>query len=130
MDAFSTYAAQATATASPAQLVLMLYDGAVARIQRAEQALADIPEPQVAHDALTRAQAIVAELSASLDHQAGGALAGNLGMLYDYVQGLLLDANVTKRPDRLPEVVGVLRDLRDAWEAACCKGSVPIAVGG
>lgn len=121
MDVHAAYATQATQTASPAQLVLMLYDGALDRIERAVSSLAaDPPDTAAAHETITRVQAIVAELVATLDHQRGGDLAGHLAGLYAYVTARLLDANVRKDPAPLREAAEVLRPLRDAWEQACC----------
>ena len=126
MDAYATYRTQAAATASPAQLVLMLYDGALGQIARAQQALADSRLDE-AHDALTRSQGIVNHLTATLDHEQGGEIAANLGSLYGFCAERLIDANLAKRDEGLGEVASVLRGLRDAWEQACCQAT-PVAV--
>lgn len=126
MDAYATYRTQAATTASPAQLVLMLYDGALGQIDRAQRALVDGHHEQ-AHDALTRAQAIVNHLSSTLDHERGGQIAGNLGSLYDFCSQQLVEANLGKRGDGLPAVERVLRGLRDTWEVACVQAE-PVAV--
>ena len=126
MDAYATYRTQAATTASPAQLVLMLYDGALGQIDRAGRALADGYQEQ-AHDALIRSQAIVNHLAATLDHDRGGEIATNLASLYDFCSQQLIDANLTKRGDDLPAVARVLRGLRDTWETACVQ-TEPVAV--
>ena len=60
MDAYAQYRTQAVTTASPAQLVAMLYQGALTAITVAEQALAaDDGDRELAHRELVRAQAIV-----------------------------------------------------------------------
>lgn len=126
MDPYAQYRQQAAATASPAQLVLMLYDGALAEIVRAEVALAADDAPEV-HDCLSRAQRIVSELTVTLDHDRGGALATDLARLYGFVTEQLIAANVAKDAAALTPATRVLTELRDAWDTACVRGAVPVA---
>jgi flagellar secretion chaperone FliS len=126
-NGYSQYQTQAATTASPAQLVLMLYDGALSRIARAEVALADA-SPQLAHENLTKAQAIVTELDITLDRERGGEVAANLASLYDFCNDRLMQANVAKSSEGLGDVANVLRGLRDAWEQACL--GTPVGVAG
>lgn len=114
------YRQQETQTASPAQLVLMLYNGALAEIARAGRGLAAQPmDLEDVHDCLTRAQAIVTELAVTLDLERGGVMAANLASLYDFCLDRLLTANIAKTSDGLAEAADVLTGLRDAWEQAC-----------
>jgi flagellar secretion chaperone FliS len=113
------YQAQSILTASPGQLVLMMYDGTLRFLAQARAALA-MPEENCerisrANTALLRAQAILAELQANLDHQAGGEFAGNLDRLYDYHQRRLLEANIRKDDAIIAEVEHLVRELRDGW---------------
>jgi flagellar secretion chaperone FliS len=124
---YSQYQTQAATTASPAQLVLMLYDGALSRVTRAEVALEE-SSPQLAHEHLTRAQAIVTELDVTLDRERGGEMAANLASLYDFCNDRLLQANITKSREGLSDVANVLQGLRDAWEQACL--GTPVGVAG
>lgn len=116
------YRQQQVATASPAQLVLMLYDGALAAVGRARSAqaegLAGIP---VVNRELQRAQDIVSELLVTLDADRGGGVAQSLARLYDFTLDRLIRANISKDLTLLEPVVEVLQNLRDAWEAACCR---------
>ncbi len=119
MDAYrQQYQTQAVTTASPAQLVQMLYHGAVGAVTRAEQALLRGGDGVIesAHDDLVRAQDIITELVVSLDHEAGGDIATNLARLYDYCLDRLRRANLDKDPALLPSVRAVLADLAEAWE--------------
>lgn len=130
MDPYAAYAQQAATTASPAQLVLMLYDGALARVEAARVALrADRPDMEAAHTSLTKAQAIVEQLTVTLDHDAGGGLADNLAGLYTYALEKLLQANIAKDAAPLDEVTLLLAGLREAWDDACVQGPVAAAVG-
>lgn len=123
-DSHSHYQAQAVETAGPAQLVLMLYDGALAGLTRAEQALAN-RVLETANQELQRVQDIVSELRVTLDLERGGTIAANLAALYDYCTERLVEANVRKDATELPAVRAVLVEVRGAWAAACC--AVPLA---
>ena len=123
------YRTQAATTASPAQLVLMLFDGALAEVARADRALQASPvEVEEVHDCLSRAQAIVTELSLTLDHDRGGEVAANLGSLYTFCLERLIEANVRKSGEVLGDVRDVVAGLRDSWETACVQSSVAAAV--
>ena len=122
------YQAAATTTAGPAQLVLMLYDGALARLTTAIEALDAEPRDVMgAHHAIVKAQAIVDELLVSLDHDRGGRIAENLASLYLYCRELLVEANISKDPALLEDVEDVLVPLRDAWDEANVRGPAQAA---
>lgn len=119
------YRSHAATTASPAQLVLMLFDGALSEVARAERGLTAQPvDVTDAHDCLQRAQAIVTELSVTLDRDRGGDLAARLGSLYSYCIEQLVDANVRKSAEPLAAVTATISGLRDAWDTACVQSSV------
>lgn len=124
------YQQQAVATASPAQLVLMLYDGAIGAVLRARQAhgegFAGVP---VVNEELQRAQAIVSELLFTLDRDKGGKVAESMASLYDFCLDRLIRANVGKDMTLLDPVVEVLTGLRDAWEMACVNVPATAATG-
>lgn len=125
-DSHTHYQAQAVETAGPAQLVLMLYDGALAAVTRAEQALhTDPQEAEAANRELQRAQDIITELRVTLDTQRGGSIAQSLAALYEFCLDRLLDANIRKDASELPAVRSVMAGVRDAWATACC--TVPVA---
>ena len=114
-----TYQTQAIMTASPGQLVLLLYDGALRFLSLAHVALEagnnDLTRFEVTNRNLQRAQNIIAELKGTLNHDAGGAVAANLDRLYDYFNRRLIQANFKKELAPVVEVEGLLRELRDAW---------------
>ena len=124
---YDQYRTQAATTASPSQLVLMLFDGVLAEVARAGRALAPPVDVVDAHDCLGRAQAIVTELTLTLDHERGGQLATNLASLYAFCEERLVDANVRKSPEHLDDVTDVILGIREAWETACLPSS-PISV--
>lgn len=126
MYGHSEYQSQAATTASPAQLVLMLYDGALGRLDVATEAIA-AQRLEMAHTSLVKAQAIVDELNLTLDVDQGGRMAENLREVYLYCSGRLIDANVGKDPVVIAEVARLLQGLRDAWNEACVLGPVTVA---
>lgn len=111
------YQSQAVGTAGPLQLVLMLYDRALAAIARSEWALNNKERGsiEVAHKELTRAQDIVTELMLSLDHDQGGEISASLNAIYQFCLDQLTNANVNKDATALPFVAKSLSDLREAW---------------
>jgi len=102
-------------TASPHQLVLMLFDGALLAVNSAAYSMAsgDIASKG---SSVTKAMEIITYgLKASLDAEAGGELANRLAALYDYMCERLLYANVNNSTTALTEVSQLLTELRTAW---------------
>ena len=126
MYGHNQYQQAAATTAGPAQLVLMLYDGALVRLEVAHEAIED-GRRAAAHEALVRVQAIVDELTVSLDLDRGGEVARNLAELYDYCSRQLVEANVQKDAGLVADVEAVVRELRDAWDHGVVRGSVAVA---
>lgn len=111
-------------TASPTQLVVMLYEGLVRFCTAADVAIR-AGEVASAHDNLVRAQAIVAELAGSLNHQQGGEIATNLARLYDYCYRRLVEANVRKDSTIVIEVRGLMSELLPAWREVVRQEQAP-----
>ena len=103
-------------TASPAKLLLMLYDRLVLDLIQGEEALRTDSREQ-AHDKLTHAQEIVMELRVSLDIEAWSGAPG-LANLYGYLLTELIGANIAKDPDRVATCRALVEPLRDAWREA------------
>ena len=115
---WQSYRQVATRTASPGQLVLMLYEGAIRFLERA-QAGFRLEDPvefnTTINNNIIRAQDIIRELDFSLDVKQGGELAIQLRRLYDYFDRILLEANLRKDPKGVTEVIHRITELRDAW---------------
>jgi flagellar protein FliS len=108
-------------SASPHQLITMLFDGAAAAIRRARLHMIqrDIAAKTTA---INKALAIVEDgLKASLDPEAGGpagaALVADLSALYDYINQRLLYANLRNDPELLDEAARLLENIASAWRA-------------
>ena len=100
---------------TPLELVVKLYDGAIANVAKARDAMAR-GDLVAKRDGISRALAIIAELQSSLDVKQGGQIASSLDSLYIYVTGRLVESNVKKDPRALDEVHKLLLPLRDAWQ--------------
>lgn len=108
------YKRTATQTASPLQLVIMLYDGALRFIAAAELAMTN-GDRFGQNENIQRAQRIVSELTASLDLEKGAEVASNLFNLYSYCYDQLVQANILDDPTKLKQAVMVLEPLRESW---------------
>lgn len=124
-----TYRANAVLTASPGQLVLMLYDGALNVMAVAVEAFGrpeeDTSRIAVINHQLQKAQNILAELQNGLNLEAGGEFAQTLYRLYDYHTRRLFEANLKKDVAIVHEVDGLVRSLRDAWAEMLAKQEEP-----
>lgn len=110
---YGAYRLVQTQTASPAQLVLHLYEALLRDLARAEQQL-ELPHLESAHTSLVHAQDIVMELVASLDLEAG-EIAQQLADLYQYMYGRLVEANVHKDRRATHEVFSLVERIHAAW---------------
>lgn len=118
VNPWASYRSVATQTASPGQLVLMLFDGAIRFLECALTGFAqeDVAESyQTINNNVLRAQAIIHELNISLNMEQGGDFAQTLRRLYDYFDRRLQESNLKKVPVGIEEVIGRLTTLRDAW---------------
>lgn len=129
-----TYRANAVLTASPGQLVLMMYDGTLKALALALEAFAQPAEnPQRIEQInreLLKAQRILAELQGTLNFDAGGEVARTLHRLYDYHNRRLLEANLRKQVEPVIEVERLVRELRDAWAEMLAKQDAGLASAG
>src|SRR5690554_763030 len=112
LNAYNTYKMNSILTASPEELTLMLYNGLVKFIMKAQKAIED-KDIQNAHDSIIRAEKIIEEFQATLDMQYD--LSKGLAMMYDYMHDRLIDANMKKDISILDEVLRYAKDLRDTW---------------
>jgi flagellar secretion chaperone FliS len=100
-------------TASPEQLVVMLYDGAGRFLRQAEGSMIDGSWLQ-ASEKLSRAEAIIDELLATLDMDAG-EVADRLQSIYVFCKTRLIEARIERDAVRVDQVARLLAELRDAW---------------
>lgn len=115
---WNAYRQVATQTASPGQLILMLYDGALRFLEQARIGFAaedPVEMNETVNNNILRAQAIIHELNVSLNMREGGALADTLRRLYHYFDRRLTESNFQKQEEGLSEVHNRMTVLRNAW---------------
>ena len=108
------YLRSAVLTATPEQLHLMLYDGAIRFANQAREAL-KANDIEQTHNALSRTQRIVVEMQSSLRPEVDPELCERVGSLYDFIYRRLVEANVNKDAGALDEALDVLKHLRQTW---------------
>jgi len=112
----SQYTRDAVLSATPVRLLTMLYDRLLLDLRRAEAAHGAQEWP-AATENLLHAQAIVAELSTSLNVDAWDGGEG-LMALYNYVSTALINANIHRDIEGVRECIGLLEPLRQTWHEA------------
>lgn len=112
-NAYAQYNNNKVLTASPAELTLLLYEGA---IKFCNIAIMGLEEKNVekAHINIKKAQAIIEELQSTLNHSY--KVAEDFDKLYTYIYGLLVDANIHKDREVLERALNEIRGMRDTWK--------------
>lgn len=120
-NAAKAYGNNRVNTASPAELTLMLYEGAVKFGNKALVAMENNDYEQV-HINIQKCRNIVVELTSTLNMKY--PVATDFKNMYDYIFALLLQANLKKDVELLSRAVDELRDMRDIWKQimATAKG--------
>lgn len=116
---YHAYQTGAVFTASPAQLVLMLFDGAIKFLNIALEGFRNEDPLEfnlTIHQNTQKAQAIIRELRACLDAEKGPEFAEKMTALYDYFDRRLQQGNLKKEKSPIEEIVRHLQVLRDAWK--------------
>ena len=103
--------------ASPEQILIMLYDGAIRFCRQAKQAMS-AGDKLVQAEKISRTMAIVSEFSNTLDRKVGGKIAEDLDALYDFMIRELTRAGRESDPAALETVDVLLSDLRQTWVEA------------
>lgn len=108
----NAYKTQQIMTASPEELTLMLYNGAIRFVTESEQAL-EQKNYEKSHNSNMRAQEIVREFIATLDMNF--EVSQNWYKLYEYIEHCLIQGNLKKDPRMLAEAKSMLQEFRDTW---------------
>lgn len=111
--AYAAYASNKILTASPAELTLMLYEGA---IKFANIALAAMENNDVekAHNNVIKVRNIILEFQSTLNYSY--PVAQDFNNVYEYLKYRLTEANLHKEPEIMEEILGHLRTMRDTWK--------------
>ena len=110
---YAAYANNKIMTASPAELTLMLYEGA---IKFANLAIVGIEEKDIqkAHTNIIKVERIIEEFQSTLDHKY--PVWEDFERVYDYIYRCLIDANIHKDEEKLQEALKYIREMRDTWK--------------
>lgn len=110
---YAAYQNSKIMTASPAELTLMLYDGAIKFCNIAIVAI-EKSDVEKAHNNIIKVERIIDEFQATLDHKY--PVAKDFDNVYNYLKRRLFEANVKKDAEILEEVLKHLRTMRDTWK--------------
>ena len=116
MNGIKAYQETAICTQNRGQLVVMLYDGAINFLK---QSIADLEQGDYASKGIRIAKAtdIIIELNTVLDMDKGGQVAQNLRSLYNFMHHHLSEANLKKDATMVQDVINLLEELKQSWQA-------------
>lgn len=120
--AYAQYNNSKILTASPAELTLMLYEGAIKFCNIAIVAI-EHKEIEKAHNNIMKTQRIIEEFQITLNHDY--PVAKDFDVVYTYLLKRLMMANMRKDKDILEEVLGHLRTMRDTWKEVMRRSHMP-----
>lgn len=120
-QAYAQYKNSKVLTAKPAELTLMLYDGAIKFCNQAKDGI-NAGDIEKAHIGITKAQRIIDYLRQTLDMKY--EVAKDFENIYSYLSTRLVEANLHKDPEILEEVLTHLRSVRDNWKEVMKKNGV------
>lgn len=112
---YAKYQQNSVMTASPQELTLMLYNGAIKFINQGKLYI-EKRNFEKAHNSIIRAQDIISELNITLNMDI--ELSNNLRNLYEFIIKRLMDANINKDNFILDEILPLVEELRDTWSEA------------
>lgn len=116
----NAYQRNAIMTATPAELTLMLYEGAIKFCNIGMMAI-EKKEIEKANTNIKKAQAIITELRATLDHKY--QVWEDFERVYEYIYRMLVEANIHKDIEALEEALKRIREMRDTWKEVMRKNA-------
>ena len=117
---YAAYANNKVMTGTPAELTLMLYDGAIKFCNLAISAV-EANDVEKAYTNIIKVERIIEEFQATLNHKY--PVAKDFDNVYSYLQQRLLYANMKKDKEALEEVLKHLRTMRDTWKEVMRTGN-------
>jgi flagellar protein FliS len=115
-NGIQSYRKTDVSTSDPVKLVIMCYEGAIDSLKLAKEKMKENDYEKKAK-AVIKARDIIDELLCSLNFEKGGAIAGNLSSLYNYMLRRILYGDVNRDMGAIDEVIGMLDELRSAWQS-------------
>lgn len=112
-EALNTYKQNTVLTATPEELTLMLYEGAIKFMKIAKYSIEN-KDLERAHSSLIRAQDIILELNYSLDMNY--EISNDFRSLYDFIHEKLVDANINKEIQPIDETLEIAEEMKETWK--------------
>ncbi|NLV88344.1 MAG: flagellar export chaperone FliS [Tissierellia bacterium] len=112
-EALNTYKQNTVLTATPEELTLMLYEGAIKFMKIAKYSIEN-KDLERAHSSLIRAQDIILELNYSLDMNY--EISNDFRSLYDFIHEKLVDANINKEIQPIDEALEIAEEMKETWK--------------
>ena len=121
LNAAAAYQGTKINTASPAELTLMLYEGAIKFCNKAMYAMEN-KDIEGRNTKFKKAQKIITELRVTLDFTY--PVAKEFDRVYEYIYGRLVEANIKQDAAIAEEAVGYIREMRDTWKEVMRKNKI------
>lgn len=112
-NAYAQYQNNSIMTATPAELTLMLYNGAIKFCNQTIEAM-NKGDVQNSHIYCVKAQNIISELRATLDSKY--PIAKEMDALYDFIHASLVEGNISKDAKKIEDALEIIREFRDMWQ--------------
>jgi len=109
------YLRDAVLTATPEQLQLMLYDGAIRMAMQARDAI-EHKDFETSFNKLSRAQHIILEMQSGLNYDVNRPLCERMASIYNFLYRKLIDANIGRNVSDIDDALKVLRIERETWQ--------------
>lgn len=113
INAYAQYQNNSIMTATPAELTLMLYNGAIKFCNQTIEAM-EKGDVQSSHTYCVKAQNIISELRVTLDKKY--EVAQNMDALYDFIYNSLVEGNINKDVQKIQDALSIIREFRDMWQ--------------
>ena len=120
-QAYAEYNRNKVLTASPAELTLLLYEGAIKFCNIAIIGL-EQNDMEKTHNNIVKVENIIEEFRATLNHKY--PVAEDFDKIYRYIYDLLIEANIKKDKELLERALDELRGMRDTWKEVMVKAKV------
>jgi flagellar protein FliS len=119
---YNVYQRTQITTSDRRKLIVLLYEGAISRLNQATAALeADDADRRVMN--VNKALDIIHFLNNALDFERGGDISKNLQRLYDYTRDVISQGNIEARAEKFGEAIRLLNLLLEAWRQIASNGS-------
>ena len=113
MNAATLYQGTKVNTASPAELTLMLYEGAIKFCNIALLGF-ETNDYEKVNNNIIKVQNIITEFRATLDFKY--ETAKDFDLIYEFINSLLIQSNIKKDKESLEKALGQIREMRDLWK--------------